>query len=641
MFLVLTIIGRTCSSSNGIYYEGKISPYRILQKIVSAFYNSESVEVTIESWFQSPAKHTKFKFKNLIKNMDDSKVEGRVSSSSLIPNDKFSTSSWVQSYTIRGIPFTWESQNGEWKKETQDIEEKKTRKMLQESFLKSLFYLNEESIDFSTMEFLGEEDKRGTDCFVIKYKIKEETFGGWELVSDITVKIWADKKTFLPLASRLEGKLGYMSLLQMVDYHNYNAQLEFDPPAVISEEVKKEKDALVNKINDLFTEVARIRGWKDCDLESVKVEFVKRRDIGDMIIEGIKSEYSPGEIKRDEKILKWLRLIPGEADYSAMLANSQLRLVSGIYEPERKAIFLGDWLEPPLAEVICVHEIVHAFQDERIGLERFLKYAGDDLDLKFALKSLIEGEAFAVSFEYLLRKDNESFREWEDVFSLVKKRFGGDFYSGNKIFYNIYGYGGRFIQACLKRYEWDQLDMFYEDFPISMEEIMHPKKYFLRKQISKKETANNGKKNILMFSSPTGWKNIYSTSIGEYLLFLSLDVLLERDISQKASSGWGSDSLIIYENIDSENVFFLLTAWDTKDDAREFFGAYRTWLEKDGFESVSEESENLSFFSGEGKEKIVVNLVRNSVAVIRTDNLNEESFNLFVKEILSQLGEKT
>jgi hypothetical protein len=50
--------------------------------------------------------------------------------------------------------------------------------------------------------------------------------------------------------------------------------------------------------------------------------------------------------------------------------------------------------------------------------------------------------------------------------------------------------------------------------------------------------------------------------------------------SKKAAAGWAGDEFALYEGANPGDLFVAqLTAWDTADDAREFFDAYlkRTW----------------------------------------------------------------
>jgi len=79
----------------------------------------------------------------------------------------------------------------------------------------------------------------------------------------------------------------------------------------------------------------------------------------------------------------------------------------------------------------------------------------------------------------------------------------------------------------------------------------------------------------------TGWKRIDYDVNGEWSLYLILDQFLSASAeSRRAAAGWAGDRYALYEGSKPGDVFFAqLTAWDTQNDAREFFDAYakRTW----------------------------------------------------------------
>src|ERR1041384_1525976 len=75
-------------------------------------------------------------------------------------------------------------------------------------------------------------------------------------------------------------------------------------------------------------------------------------------------------------------------------------------------------------------------------------------------------------------------------------------------------------------------------------------------------------------SLPT-WKRISSDVNGEFGLYLILDQFLKSPAeSRRAAAGWSGDRFDLYENAAGEVVYVSMSAWDTENDAREFFDAY-------------------------------------------------------------------
>ncbi|MBA3357455.1 MAG: hypothetical protein H0U18_16250, partial [Pyrinomonadaceae bacterium] len=67
----------------------------------------------------------------------------------------------------------------------------------------------------------------------------------------------------------------------------------------------------------------------------------------------------------------------------------------------------------------------------------------------------------------------------------------------------------------------------------------------------------------------------------EWSFYLILDQFLNAPAeSRRAAAGWAGDRYALYEGSKPGDVFIVqLTAWDTQNDAQEFFDAYakRTW----------------------------------------------------------------
>lgn len=135
--------------------------------------------------------------------------------------------------------------------------------------------------------------------------------------------------------------------------------------------------------------MARIRGWQE-ELEDVNIEFVERISLGDYLEKKFKQDYTEERTMNEEFPFKWLDLLDKDTDYCQSLLNSYIAATAAIYSPEEKKILLGDWLPPSLAEVILVHELVHAFQDNEMGLEEFLDSTTDNLDLFLLVNPLLK-----------------------------------------------------------------------------------------------------------------------------------------------------------------------------------------------------------------------------------------------------------
>lgn len=79
-----------------------------------------------------------------------------------------------------------------------------------------------------------------------------------------------------------------------------------------------------------------------------------------------------------------------------------------------------------------------------------------------------------------------------------------------------------------------------------------------------------------------GWKRLDSDVNGEWGCYLLLDEFIKDDeVSKRASAGWAGDRFVVYEEAKTGQVFTAqMWAWDTENDATEFFDAYQSRTDK-------------------------------------------------------------
>lgn len=611
-----------------------LTPYKILQKTTRSFYGLKTVIADIEVWLESPLFHIKSNFKQEFQTADNYKTEGRVSASVIIPNG-VSSSNWVQAYKIKGLPFTWDLKNREWKEEELNISAEDTR-ALRYSLLSSLFTINESSLEPQSIEFAGIHKRNGRNCFVLKYKLAPEMFNRWAMSGNVNVKAWIDTENFYPLAMRIEGKISDIYILQIVNYSQFNTAAEFSLPAVISERIKKEKDKLMNKTDELVDNIAAIRGYHNP--KKINVEFLDRSSLLENVTAMIDKEYSQERIEAEEFIYKWLGLLPRQADYKDTIINSQVSQMAAYYDPEKKKIFLGEWVHPVFAEYILIHEIVHALQDEFLNLDDFIP-KGDNWDLSFARSSFVEGEATALMLDYLLRKDGREFKYSGDIFSLIEEEILSQYpYARENILYNLYGFGASFIQTYLNRYNWDELDAVYKSPPCSMKEIIHPEVYLKGHELVRKNKTSKIIPEMPMVNKalslskdkvelPAGWENKFNVQLGEFLIMLSLRQELEKDVVEKIVRPWQEDRVSIFENKNKNNqrLVFFSTTWYTAEDAAGFLRIYTDWLKKRYPGINSEDFAGGVLFKTTDNQLFFGKVLENKVNILWVDTLTIEA----------------
>jgi hypothetical protein len=231
----------------------------------------------------------------------------------------------------------------------------------------------------------------------------------------------------------------------------------------------------------------------------------------------------------DEQVLKMLGLIAPSADLRELTGSLFEQGVAGYYDPRdgRLRVVTGTGTGTRvLTEMTLAHELTHALEDQRFGLDE--DTAGGD-DRALARTALIEGSATALMYAYVTRY----FTSGETLGGLLGSAFedtGGlpPFLEAQVIF--PYVGGDAFIEELLHRAggSWSLVNLAYKAHPpVSTEQILHPKAYFDADQpvpVRVHAGAVLGK----------GWTRAAAGTWGE---------LQTREMlgSSGAAAGWGGD----------------------------------------------------------------------------------------------------
>jgi hypothetical protein len=133
-----------------------------------------------------------------------------------------------------------------------------------------------------------------------------------------------------------------------------------------------------------------------------------------------------------------------------------------------------------------------------------------------------------------------------------------------------YEEGMQWCTQLYKREGWSLISKAFTELPQSTEQILHADKYFAHEAPIKLTQPD------IASALGSGWKRIDTDVNGEWSYYLILDEYLKSEQeSRRAAAGWGGDRYSVYEDAKTGGVFITqLTAWDTEQDAAEFFAAY-------------------------------------------------------------------
>ncbi len=300
----------------------------------------------------------------------------------------------------------------------------------------------------------------------------------------------------------------------------------------------------------------------------------------------MKKEYSEDDWPRMEKTLKAFSLIPPKMNLKAVMAGLLEDQVVGLYDPYQKKLFVNDrpvegseilgglaGKDFRLGDVYILHEMVHALTDQYFDLNSLPINDKDDEDRASAARCVVEGDATWVMMRYMGEALNLAPEQQNQMGDLVLGMNLGRELLGSSIpaylqenLLIAYLGGMNLVKAAYEKGGFAAVNRLYTHPPESMEQVLHPEKYFagndppLQVRIVPPKAFTSG-----------GWKKVMSGTWGEFNVRLILQEWgADEDSARRASEGWGGDRYEVYAGPDGKLAFAWATVWDTDRDASEF-----------------------------------------------------------------------
>ncbi|QRV16647.1 Hvo_1808 family surface protein [Haloterrigena salifodinae] len=287
-------------------------------------------------------------------------------------------------------------------------------------------------------------------------------------------------------------------------------------------------------------------------------------------------------------------VVDGETDVNEAMDDLYGSSVQGYYVNGRIVIIAADADEIRIDRETLVHELVHALQDQRFGLER----DGETIDERRAELGLIEGEANYVPHRYAERCGDE----WQclPVTPAAPAEVEADRPFNVGLFLSIYApyaEGPSFVESLSERGGWAAVDDAHDEYPASTSQVIHPDRYPDNRPVDVDVPDRLSDE----WEPITAGGEVRTETVGEATLFGALwaNGVIERSItagatelspynySHPATDGWAGDTFTAYRDADGERTGHVWRlAWESRADADEFADAYRTLLETRGAESV-------------------------------------------------------
>ncbi len=225
-----------------------------------------------------------------------------------------------------------------------------------------------------------------------------------------------------------------------------------------------------------------------------------------------------------------------------------------------------------LEEMVTVHELTHALQDQHFKLGQKEIALMRDTDANLAYHAVLEGEAVLVMVAHLLAKSGLDFNEVvqdDSMLGLITSAAQAEQMidpSTPRYFAEMLKFpyldGLTFVVHAYRRGGWKELDRIHADPPRTTREILHPDEYFTR----------SFKPRPFDTTTPAG--AISAEHLGEFhWRFL---------LGAENARGWVNDRVIVSRDGRVE----VETTWESPERSTAFAAAYGAFLDKRGIKAT-------------------------------------------------------
>lgn len=361
--------------------------------------------------------------------------------------------------------------------------------------------------------------------------------------------------------------------------------------SIFPQELTDDEKAVLKEADQIANDVAQIVGSKIT--REVKKGFKDKSELIGVLEKMFAKEYPPEKAYKDERLLKYLGLLPQNMSLTDSMKALLLEQIGGFYDPETKELYLIKAGQIPMLDnqmvrkTIMAHELCHAIQDMNLDLNLYMdeEKVKDD-DQVAAFQAFIEGQATVVMMQYLFKlgpdklPDFGAMRQYMeqsgDMMGMSFNEFkNAPLYLKQRIAIFPYIDGAIFYRNLVMKFPKMKPVEFFKTLPKSSEQVLHFDKYVRNDRPStvKLESAEN-----LMGK---GWKLLTNEVIGEIdWRIIMTENGFPKD-AEKLADGWDGTSLYLYEKEDNKDLAMVMAStWDTEQDAAEVFEAYKKIISK-------------------------------------------------------------
>lgn len=195
-----------------------------------------------------------------------------------------------------------------------------------------------------------------------------------------------------------------------------------------------------DQAKELFKSVDEILDFasKDTGLpikSSIKRRLLTRDEVNKYLREKFNEDKSTKRLERSEVVLKKFGLLDRDFQLQPFMISLLTEQVAGFYDNKTKTVNLLDWVDPDEQKPVLAHELTHALQDQKVGLEKWAQVGSDDIAKNVqednehirtdegdtARDAVTEGQAMVVFLDWELRPSGRTLADVPDMMDRMRE----------------------------------------------------------------------------------------------------------------------------------------------------------------------------------------------------------------------------
>jgi len=219
---------------------------------------------------------------------------------------------------------------------------------------------------------------------------------------------------------------------------------ESEDKAAPSDKSKSESHITPDEARELFGLVDELIRFSSDETglaikSDVKRQLTSRAAVEKYLKEKFDEDEGAKRLQRGEIVLEKFGLLDRDFALKPFLLALLKEQIEAYYDSKTKTVYMLDWVGVDEQKPVLAHELTHALQDQRVGLEKWSDQTPDEVSVNYhedadhlakdemdtAREGVTEGQATAVMMDYILKPMGKSLVKDPEVLDAMKQQMVG------------------------------------------------------------------------------------------------------------------------------------------------------------------------------------------------------------------------